>query len=75
LDVGEALVFYTDGVTEARRAGELFGERRLLQTLREVPDRHPQVLVEHLHRAVISYAGELKDDVQILALRRVAGRR
>ena len=30
---GDALVFYTDGITEARRGAELFGERRLLQVV------------------------------------------
>ena len=33
LAAGEALVLYTDGVTEARRNGELFGEKRLLEVL------------------------------------------
>ena len=67
---GEALVLYTDGVTEARRAGELFGEKRLLEVLGAAPDRGPRQLIERLRAAVIDYADELKDDLQILALRR-----
>ena len=35
---GETLVLFTDGVIEARRAGELFGERRLLETVRRHRD-------------------------------------
>ena len=70
LAAGEALVLYTDGVTEARRGGELFGEKRLLEVLGGAQDRDPQQLVERLRAAVIDYAGELRDDLQILALRR-----
>ncbi len=67
---GEALVLYTDGVTDARRDGELFGERRLLEVLGGAQDREPQQLIERLRAAVIDYADELKDDLQILVLRR-----
>ena len=67
---GEALVLYTDGATEARRDGELYGEQRLIRTLCSATDRRPSALVERLRDAVTSYAGELQDDLQILALRR-----
>jgi hypothetical protein len=67
---GESLVLYSDGVIEARRNGELFGEERLVKVLCEVADRPAQVLVEHLRDKVIAFAGELQDDVQILAVRR-----
>jgi serine phosphatase RsbU (regulator of sigma subunit) len=67
---GEALVFYTDGVVEARREGDLFGEERLLEVLGSAPDRTPARLVERLRDAVMAHAGELKDDLEILALRR-----
>jgi PAS domain S-box-containing protein len=67
---GEALVLYTDGLTEARRGGELFGEARLLRVLAGAHDGDPQHLVEHMQKAVVDYAGELKDDLQILVLRR-----
>ena len=33
LGPGDAVVLYTDGVTEARRGGELFGETRLVEAL------------------------------------------
>jgi len=69
---GEALVLYTDGVTEARHDGELFGEQRLIETLCSTADNRPSVLVERLRDAVTSFAGELQDDLQILALRRGA---
>jgi PAS domain-containing protein len=68
LERGEALVFYTDGVTEARRNGELFDEPRLLEVLSRGESREPRDLVDRLKQALLRYAGELKDDVQILAL-------
>ena len=70
LAAGETLVLYTDGVTEARRNGELFGEKRLLEVLGGAQDREPQQLIERLQAAVMDFADGLKDDLQILALRR-----
>jgi phosphoserine phosphatase RsbU/P len=67
---GEALVIYSDGVTEARRDGEFFGEQRVVDALCSATDRRAQALVHRLRNGVISFAGELQDDVQILALRR-----
>jgi PAS domain S-box-containing protein len=72
LKPGDVLVLYTDGVTEARRNGDLFGERRLLEALSVAPAREPQQIVEHVRDAVVSYAAELRDDVQLLALRRTS---
>ena len=66
---GDTLVLYTDGVTEARRDGELFGEERLLEVLCRAGRGDPQALVEGLRAAVLDFAGELSDDLQILALR------
>ena len=67
---GEAFVLYTDGLTEARHDGDLFGEKRLLEVLGNVTDRHPSRLVGALQKAVLAHAGELRDDLQILAIRR-----
>jgi two-component system, chemotaxis family, CheB/CheR fusion protein len=75
LGTGDALVLYTDGVTEARRDGEQFGEGRLLTTLGETLNRHPQELVDELRTAVLAHSGELKDDMQLLAVCRTAGAR
>lgn len=70
LPPGAALVLYTDGLTEARSNGKLFGEDRLVEAFAAVRDASPQVLIEHLRDAVLRYAGELKDDLEIVALRR-----
>jgi sigma-B regulation protein RsbU (phosphoserine phosphatase) len=66
---GDTLVLYTDGLTEAHRDRELFGEERLAEVLCGAERRNPQRLVETALEAVVSFAGELKDDVQILAVR------
>jgi two-component system CheB/CheR fusion protein len=67
---GDALVLYTDGVVEARRDGELFEEGRLIEVLGGDGQRDPQVLVDRLRDAVDRFADELRDDLQIVALRR-----
>jgi PAS domain S-box-containing protein len=66
---GDALVLYTDGVTEARRRGEFFGEAGLLGALKSAGDRSPRLLVDALRDAVDGFADHLADDLNILALR------
>jgi serine phosphatase RsbU (regulator of sigma subunit) len=66
---GDIMVLYSDGLTEARRKGELFGAERLrLEVLRRV-GRSPRQLAMALRDAVLEYAGTLSDDVEILAIR------
>lgn len=71
---GEALVAWTDGVTEARTdAGdELFGEERALQTVQAATDSAEGVL-DGLLDAVDRWAGsaEQSDDITLLAVRRL----
>ena len=65
----DCLVLYSDGVTEARRDGELFGERRLIETVCSRRGHSPQELAESVRDAAVGFAGQLKDDLQIVALR------
>jgi PAS domain S-box-containing protein len=68
LNVNDCLVLYTDGVIEARRDGELFGEGRLEQLVREA-DVPIEALPERLLEEVLAFSGgELRDDVAMLAL-------
>ncbi|WDT93708.1 serine/threonine-protein phosphatase [Thermoleophilum album] len=71
---GTTLVAYTDGVTEARRDGELFGRARLVKLLESAsPQSHPQAVAEQVRDAVRAFAGRAQDDLLVLALRRADG--
>ncbi len=67
---GDALVLYTDGLTDARRPGELFGEHGVMRTLRAVDLGQPQDTAELLASAAASFAGRLSDDLQVLVMKR-----
>ena len=69
---GDALVFYTDGVTEAfNTEGEQFGERRLLEHLAKVTGQPADQTVGGTFAAVRAFAGNRSqsDDITILAVR------
>ena len=69
LALGDYLVFYTDGVTEARRGDELFDEERLVAAVAELRNGPPQALAEGVLAAAVAFAGELHDDLLVLAMR------
>ncbi len=70
LDASQMLLIYTDGLTEARNAGSMFGERRLLRAAAQHEPETPQALVDGLLEAATAFAqGRLNDDVALLALR------
>jgi sigma-B regulation protein RsbU (phosphoserine phosphatase) len=72
LELGDSLVLYTDGVTEAmNEEDELFGDERLLGFLAE-PRRSAAETVSNLVAAVRAFVGKraASDDIAILALRR-----
>lgn len=70
---GEVLFLYTDGLTEARSGGGLYGEARLAEVLSAQACHDPEVVVEATLASVLTYAGgRLSDDVAILALTRRA---
>jgi phosphoserine phosphatase RsbU/P len=62
-------VLYTDGVTEARRGTELFDEPRLIEAVTRLRHEPPQAVAEGVMAAAADFAGELKDDLLVLALR------
>jgi PAS domain S-box-containing protein len=68
LEVGDVLLLYTDGITEARQNGEFFGEERLLSLLKRkhfTAERLPKLILDK----VLEFSGGvLQDDVAILAL-------
>ncbi len=69
---GEALVLYTDGVTEAMDINRaLFGNERLLEVCRAYRNCYPKAVVEGVFEAVRAYAGDApqSDDITLLAVR------
>ncbi len=73
LNLGDLLVFYTDGVTEARNdRDEMFGTGRLVDTLRACPADLPARLVcRRILEAVHQHRGRVhvEDDVTAVVLR------
>ena len=67
---GTTVVLYTDGVIEARRDGELYGEERLDDLLRRRAELGPQELADAVLADCKSFAGgELSDDCAVVCLR------
>ncbi|MCZ4500656.1 MAG: rsbP 3 [Marmoricola sp.] len=66
---GMTLLLHTDGVTEARRDGDIYGEDRLRRLLHDNVDR-PEALLGGLLAAVLDFqGGNPKDDIALVALR------
>ena len=64
------VVFYTDGITDARRDGILFGEERLLEALRANLPLDAQALADVLLETVKEYSlGVLADDCAVVAIK------
>jgi sigma-B regulation protein RsbU (phosphoserine phosphatase) len=70
LEPGDAAVLFTDGLLEARRDGELYGEERLDDSLA----RHASLPAEELAVALVedcrAFGGELADDCAVVVLKR-----
>jgi serine phosphatase RsbU (regulator of sigma subunit) len=68
---GSAVVLFTDGVVEARRQGELFGEDRLDRVLGERHDLPAEALAESVLQECRRFVGgELRDDCAVVVVRR-----
>ena len=74
LEKGDALVMYTDGVTEAMNIDyKQFGEERLKETLEDVAMHNCQEMVDAIKSDVAAFAGEAEqsDDITVLTLKRL----
>jgi serine phosphatase RsbU (regulator of sigma subunit) len=69
---GDSVVLYTDGVTEARRGNELFGEGRLVDVLRSLAGRTAEEMASGLDEAVAEFRRSASDDTAILVVQAVA---
>jgi serine phosphatase RsbU (regulator of sigma subunit) len=67
---GDMLVLYTDGLTEARKSGVLFGVEGVTAALSQNPGASPERLANALVDAALQHAAApLSDDVAIVILR------
>lgn len=70
LGPGDALVFFTDGVTERRRGRELFGTDRLRDATVPLAGYSAEVMAARLRSTAIGFSAESpRDDIAILVLR------
>jgi GAF domain-containing protein len=68
---GDLVFAYTDGLIEARRAGEMYGSERLAQMVVAGARRHkPRELVRVVHNEVMEWADAISDDAVAMVLRR-----
>ena len=65
---GDVLVVVTDGVVEARRNGEQFGDRALLEVLRASPGSASELALAVETAALDHQGGTAADDIAILAI-------
>jgi phosphoserine phosphatase RsbU/P len=70
LDAGDALVLYTDGVTDARSADEFFGEDRLRATLASCAGASADDTVKTIESVLRDFhGGKPRDDIAFVVLR------
>jgi serine phosphatase RsbU (regulator of sigma subunit) len=67
LGVGDALVLYTDGVTDTRGPNGRFGTERLEALLREIGPASAETIAGGIDAALQAF-GEQRDDVAVLVL-------
>ena len=66
---GSVLLLYTDGITEARQNGDLYGEARLAAALVRMHGRPAEALPASLLDEALAFSGgALRDDVALLAV-------
>ena len=70
LEHGAALCLFTDGLVEARRGGDQYGEERLHDAIASGRDLSAQALAEHVVANARSFAGEPDDDYAVVVIRR-----
>ncbi len=72
LEPGDVLVVYTDGLSEAARDGEPFGDEQLWRVLDRHAHRRAADVLEELMSAVRAWADGPLDDLTIVVLKQLA---
>lgn len=73
LDVGDAVILYTDGVTEQpNEAKEQFGLERLVEAVRRFGHQQPRHMLQSILGEVLRWKGRAapRDDISLVVLRR-----
>lgn len=71
---GDSLVLFTDGVTEARASGDIFGEQRLAELVAGFAGASAEGLAAAVEDAVIAFNdGPLRDDLALVVIRAATG--
>lgn len=66
---GDAMVMFTDGVTEARRGRDFFGEEGLVEVVEQLRGAPADVIAQGVLAAVLNYQEQLAaDDIAVLVL-------
>jgi len=66
---GDRVVLFTDGVSEARRAGEDFGDERLIDVVRSNRELPAEELQEKIVEAITAFtSGSFGDDVTLVVI-------
>jgi sigma-B regulation protein RsbU (phosphoserine phosphatase) len=68
LQSGDSIVLYTDGVTEARRDREFFGEERLLRAIASIRGSASETATALLDEVIRFQDGHARDDIAIVAI-------
>ncbi|MCU1452710.1 MAG: Stage sporulation protein [Acidimicrobiales bacterium] len=66
---GSSVVLFTDGVTEARRGPEQFGESRLIEALSSGAELSAEALAARIEAAVADFQDHGNDDLAVLVVR------
>jgi serine phosphatase RsbU (regulator of sigma subunit)/PAS domain-containing protein len=70
LEPGDTLIMWTDGLSERRGHGELFGEERLRDIIAANAARPPDELADEVQAAVLAFAdSDPQDDIALLVAR------
>jgi serine phosphatase RsbU (regulator of sigma subunit)/PAS domain-containing protein len=67
---GDGIVLWTDGISDRRGDGELFGEERLRALLESAGQGSPREIADTIERVVVGFsATDPQDDIALLVLR------